>query len=100
MTKKKSKENTLPKFFLLNDIKEHFPVVWHKDPRNPKLLGIQLHKMKIQALAKEAQQPVKEYESRLVSRLMRALEASETTGAWKVLPSRSRDYVCMLQMLK
>jgi hypothetical protein len=90
----------IPTLFLLNDIKEYFPVVWHKDPRNPKLLGLQLHKMKVQSLAKEAGKPRKEFEETLIADLLHALEASEQTGAWKVLPSRSRDYVCMLQLRK
>jgi hypothetical protein len=99
-TTKKNSQTNVPKFFLLNDIKEYFPVVWHKDPRNPKMLGIQLHKMKVQAGAKEAGIPLKEYEAKLVKKLIHALEASETSGSWKVLESRSRDYVCMLHLTK
>lgn len=92
--------NNLPKFFLLNDIKEHFPVVWHKNPQNPKLLGIQLHKMKVRGLARNAGIPEREFETQMTARLLRALEQSEGSGAWKVLPSPSRDYVCLLQLLK
>jgi len=97
---RKSPNSNIPKFFLLNDIKNYFPVVWHKDPRNPKLLGIQLHKLKVQNLAKEAGKPVKEFEAKLISDLLKALEASQQTGAWEVQAPRSRDYVCMLQLLK
>jgi hypothetical protein len=97
---KNTVKNNIPKFHLLNDIKNYFPVVWHKDPQNPKLLGIQLHKMKMRALARNAGQPEREFEAQMISRLIKALESSETTGAWKVLAPASRDYVCMLQLLK
>ena len=96
----RTSKSKYPTFFLLNDIKQYFPVVWHKDPRNPKLLGMQLHKKKVQELAKEAGKPLHEFEAKLISDLLHALEASEQTGAWKVMPSRSRDYVCMLQLRK
>jgi hypothetical protein len=97
---RRNNANAVPKFFLLNDIKEHFPVVWHKDPRDPKLLGIQLHMKKVQALAQAAGVPQKEFQAGLETRLIKALQASEETGAWHVLASMHRDYVCMLRLRK
>lgn len=90
--------NGLPQFYLLNDIKNYYPVVWHKDPYNPKVLGIQLHKMKTQGMAKEAGQSYKNFESNLRSTIVRALQKSEGTGAWRVMPSLNKDYICMLHL--
>lgn len=92
--------NKVPKFFLLNDIKNHFPVVWHKDPHDPKLLGIQFHKVKLQELAKIANKPLKEFEATMVASLLQALKASEVTGAWEVMAPTNKYYVCMLHLKK
>lgn len=97
---RRNNANTIPKFFLLNDIKEHFPVVWHKHPRNPKLLGIQLHNKKVQELAQAAGVPLKEFQANLESNLIKALQASEESGAWQVLPSNHHNYVCTLRLFK
>lgn len=92
--------NNVPKLFLLNDIKNFFPVVWHKDPRNPKFLSIQFHRKNLQAEAMQAGIPAKEYEQAVTAKLLKALHESEGTGSWQVLPSSHKDYVCVLRLLK
>lgn len=99
-TTRNAPASILPKLFLLNDIKNFFPVVWHKDPRNPKLLGIQFHRMKLQTEAKQASIPINVYEQAMTAKLIQTLKESEGTGAWQVLPSMSKEYVCMLRLLK
>ena len=98
--KNTTRNNSVPKFFLLNDIKNHFPVVWHKDPRNPKLLGIEIHKAKLNQMAKNSGKTYKEVEAALVPKLIRALENSEVSGSWKVMAPERKEFVCMLQLLK
>jgi len=100
ITPKQNAINKVPKFFLLNDIKNHFPVVWHKDPHDPKLLGIQFHKVKLQELAKTANKPLKEFEATMITSLLNSLKASEVTGAWEVLAPTNKHYVCMLHLKK
>jgi hypothetical protein len=90
----------IPKLFMLNDIKKYFPVVWHKDPRDPKLLGIQIHRKNLQNMAAESNMSAQEFEPVILGRMDKALRGSQDTGAWQVLPSVHRDYVCMLRLLK
>ena len=90
----------IPKLFLLNDIKKYFPIVWHKNPHDPKLLGIQIHKANLQKMAAEANMTALEFEPIILARMEKALRDSQDTGAWQVLPSRHRDYVLVLRMLK
>lgn len=78
----------------LNDIKEHFPVVWHPVPGVPgkstyalELFGKKIREMSA-AVGHDVTKEVKE-------NLLRALRAS---AAWTVLPAGAAGEVCRLQI--
>ena len=80
----------------LNDIKIHFPVVWH-DVSAPnaikKTYSIELHHSTIYRLSKERNSDA---EDQIVGLLMRALKAST---AWRVLQPESDTEFCRIEML-
>jgi hypothetical protein len=81
-------------FTRLNDIKEHFPVVWHKveDARTrTAVYALELFGKKLVEMSRAAGKDVR---ADVETRLMAALKASP---AWRVLRSEGREF-CRLEM--
>lgn len=84
----------LPILRKLNDIKEHFPVVWHSvDGRAGKsTYALELHGKKVRDISTNAR---KNMTATITHDLLEALRASP---AWKVLPSKGKE-VCQLEIV-
>jgi hypothetical protein len=86
-----------PLFTRLNDIKERFPVVWHKveDARTrTAVYALEIFGKKLTEMARAANCTVDRFRADVETRLMAALRASP---AWRVLRSEGREF-CRLEM--
>lgn len=86
-----------PLFTRLNDIKEHFPVVWHKVEEartRTAVYALEIFGKKIAEQARAAGKPVEVLRADVERRLDAALRASP---AWRVLRSEGREF-CRLEM--
>ena len=88
---------TAPLFTRLNDIKEHFPVVWHKVEEartRTAVYALEIFGKKLAEEARAAGRPTEAYRADVERRLDVALRASP---AWRVLRAEGREF-CRLEM--
>jgi hypothetical protein len=86
-----------PLFTRLNDIKEYFPVVWHKVEEartRTAVYALEIFGKKLTEMARAAGKPAGAYRADVERRLDAALRASP---AWRVLRSEGREF-CRLEM--
>jgi hypothetical protein len=84
-------------FTRLNDIKEHFPVVWHKVEdahTRTAVYALEIFGKKLKEMSTAAGKPADAYRADVETRLMAALR---TSPAWRVLRSEGREF-CRLEM--
>ena len=92
-----AKAPATPLFTRLNDIKEHFPVVWHKVEEastRTAVYALEIFGKKLAEQARAAGKPADAYRADVERRLDAALRASP---AWRVLRSMGREF-CRLEM--
>jgi hypothetical protein len=88
---------SVPLFTRLNDIKEHFPVVWHKVEdahTRTAVYALEIFGKKAREMALSTRVAEAAFRAEMEPRLLAALRASP---AWRVLRSEGREF-CRLEM--
>jgi hypothetical protein len=88
-------EQTVPTLMCLNDVKQYFPVVWHRLPTSSEypIYSVELYANQIATMTKSAGYDIT---AKVKKELTTALKASP---AWRCLDAEAKNEFCRLQIM-